>query len=395
MIRLLILVSLAAQLTLANDGSVTVPKYLLNYILECKQQTLKGGATVPVYQTDIDSAGTTSQHVSILDLDELEESLKQNVHSDAVVAHILSQVGEAVTTSEGQGGPQSRSDCAIENHIQIEVPPQELDDFNDRVQMLMQQNTFLLLEQINTLFTYKLRSLKDDVEKTIKRKYHSIETKLDAIMEKLGVEVVDVDDVGDDDESSEDTTDFPELATDPAPEPEPEAEPEPEPEAPEPLPEPAPAPEPAPSPSPGPIPVPVPVTELPLEPIGVTTQLTPSSSEDDSSEDEDDQPGVFIRTAQQEQQEHLAAALDDVTSQSEASELAAALDDVTSQSEASKEPKEPSRPVVTHSGFGFLRPIVNRPLHVQRPSSYWRDRLNNRGNMRGSLKRTPEPVYKP
>lgn len=179
MIRLLVLVSLACVASADDSELMSVPTYLMNYILDCKRQSIESGYGVPVYQTNIKQSGT-SQHVSLLDLDELEDSLKQTVHNEAVVKHVLTQVNDAVNTANNN--PKARSDCTVENHIQIAVPPQEIDEFNDRVQMLTQQNNFLLMEQINTLFAFKLRSIKIDLEKLIKRRYNAIENRLDLIM---------------------------------------------------------------------------------------------------------------------------------------------------------------------------------------------------------------------
>lgn len=357
---LLLLVVSLAHIALADDDTMTLSKEMLNYILDCKKQSMAGGYALPVYQTDIDRQGTTSQHVSLLDLEEFEATLKKAVHNDAVVSHVLGQVKDAMTKADI---PQARSDCAIENHIQIEVPPQELDEFNDRVQMLIQQNSFLLLEQINTLFTFKLRSLKQDFERVVKRRYNSIDAKLGLIMEHLGIQTLDEDDEEDVD-MTDDTTEmptesvFPSMGLEPLPEPapEPEAEPEPEPTTLEPIPEPettpAPAPEPEPSAEPEPEPeAAAPVTQLPGKPVNPKPTGNDSSSVESTEDDSDDV--AFIRTAQQPVDPALSA----------------------------------SPPVVTHSGFGFLRPMVSRRRVQSRPSTL-RERFSNRGAMRGS------PVYK-
>ncbi|ROT72668.1 hypothetical protein C7M84_008923 [Penaeus vannamei] len=285
MIRLLVLVSLACVASADDSELMSVPTYLMNYILDCKRQSIESGYGVPVYQTNIKTSGT-SQHVSLLDLDELEDSLKQTVHNEAVVKHVLTQVNDAVNTANNN--PKARSDCTVENHIQIAVPPQEIDEFNDRVQMLTQQNNFLLMEQINTLFAFKLRSIKIDLEKLIKRRYNAIENRLDLIMGALGVE------------------------------PGPPARPQPRARA--------------------------------ERPVDTDTTEDPTSAVE-SSDEAPDAAGPstgFIRTSQQQG---------------------------TSQAQ-----QVPVSPLVSHSGFGFMRPIVSRPTRrkVQRPSNFWRDRLEAR-----------------
>ncbi|XP_047488177.1 uncharacterized protein LOC125038673 [Penaeus chinensis] len=355
MLRLLTLVSLAC-VALADDGELMkVPTYLMNYILDCKRQSIESGYGVPVYQTNIKQSGT-SQHVSLLDLDELEDSLKQSVHNEAVVAHVLTQVNDAVRTATDN--PKSRSDCSVENHIQIAIPPQEIDEFNDRVQMLIQQNSFLLLEQMNTLFAFKLRSLKSDLEKVIKRRYNALESKLDLIMGALGVEMPEEPKPTTDDDVDNPVTEMPEIITDsvfPSLVPQPVPSPEPEPVA---TPGPFPQPEPTVQPAPEPIAEPVTTVQPAPEPFA---EPEPTSRPDPDDDDDDDLD--FTERPDD---------ANDPTSGDESSD-----EDSGSSSGFVRTPQQPAS-VVSHSGFGFMRPIVSRPFtrrKVQRPSSFWRDRL--------------------
>lgn len=351
MLRLLTLVSLAC-VALADDGELMkVPTYLMNYILDCKRQSIESGYGVPVYQTNIKQSGT-SQHVSLLDLDELEDSLKQAVHNEAVVAHVLSQVNDAVKTATDN--PKARSGCTVENHIQIAIPPREMDEFNDRVQMLIQQNSFLLLEQINTLFAFKLRSLKSDMEKVIKRRYNALESKLDLIMGALGVEMPEESKPTTDDDVDNPVTEMPEVITDsvfPSLVPQPDPSPEPEPVAtPGPIPQPEPTVQPVPEPAPEPIAEPEP------------------TSRPDPDDDDDDDLDFTERPDTTE----------DPNSGDQSSDEAP--DSSGSSIGFIRTPQQPASdsPMVSHSGFGFMRPIVSRPFtrrKVQRPSNFWRDRL--------------------
>jgi len=198
-----------AQIT--KDGDVLVPQDTLRVILGCHHdRTVSVGpkAPLPVFHTDIDTeTGTTSQKVALLDTDQLKQSLRGSVHSDEVLDLIIGQLNTVVqeaaaATAAGnpnrlrQDGPFHESnstiddkECTINNNIDISVPAQEVDNFNDRVQMLIQQNSFLLLEQINTLFTYKLRSLREDFEGMVKDRTKKINRKLDAVLKALGAEM--------------------------------------------------------------------------------------------------------------------------------------------------------------------------------------------------------------
>ncbi|KAK8747726.1 hypothetical protein OTU49_016559 [Cherax quadricarinatus] len=246
MIRSLLLV-LVASLVSGDDNVISVPKDVMRFILGCQQQGVGSDFAVPVYQTKIqDTSGTTSQHVSLLDLEELGQSLRKTVQSDEVLGQILGQVKEAVTSSVSG---QARSECSIENHIQIEIPPQELDEFNDKLQLLTHQNHLMLLEQINNLFTYKLRSQRIDLEKLVKRRTNNIISKLNRILTLLGDTVTDgSDNVAIESWAGEAATEYPgtageeelgqpiifpglQEASQPSSEPEPESLSEPEPES--------------------------------------------------------------------------------------------------------------------------------------------------------------------
>lgn len=363
MIRLLVLVSLACVASADDSELMSVPTYLMNYILDCKRQSIESGYGVPVYQTNIKTSGT-SQHVSLLDLDELEDSLKQTVHNEAVVKHVLTQVNDAVNTANNN--PKARSDCTVENHIQIAVPPQEIDEFNDRVQMLTQQNNFLLMEQINTLFAFKLRSIKIDLEKLIKRRYNAIENRLDLIMGALGVEVPEdtkpsPDDEDDDDGDNNAMTEMPEVITDsvfPSPVPQPDPSPEPEPVAtPGPFPQPEPTVQPAPEPAPEPI-----------------SEPEPTSRPDLDDDDDDDDLDSTERPVDTDTTEDPTSAVESSDEAPDAAGPSTGFIRTSQQQGTSQAQQVPVSPLVSHSGFGFMRPIVSRPTRrkVQRPSNFWR-----------------------
>lgn len=196
-----------------EDGGVLVPQETLRFMLGCQRDRALGGSPdvqLPVFHTDIDTkTGTTSQKVALLDTDQLRQSLRSSVHSAEVLDLIIGRLEEVVQGAAAAATPAVGNanslrqeaiygdlntttddrECTINNNIDISVPAQEVDRFNDRVQMLIQQNSFLLLEQINTLFTYKLRSLREDFENMVRERTKKINRKLDAVLEALGTTV--------------------------------------------------------------------------------------------------------------------------------------------------------------------------------------------------------------
>ncbi|CAL4260914.1 unnamed protein product, partial [Meganyctiphanes norvegica] len=188
-----------------DEEQVVVPTDVLRFMLGCQRDAFgdPDAGPLPVYHTDIDTeSGTTSQKVSLLDKDQLREKLSSTMQSDEVVELIIGQLSAQV---HGFASPNNRlrneagifsttndtvstdaGSCTINNNIEVSIPAQEVDSFNDRVQVLIQQNSFLLLEQINTLFTYKLRSLRDDFEDMVKERTKKMNRKLDAVLRALG-----------------------------------------------------------------------------------------------------------------------------------------------------------------------------------------------------------------
>jgi len=186
-----------------DEEQVSVPSDVLRFILGCQRDAFgEPTGPLPVYHTDINTnTGTTSQKVTLLDMDQLRESLKGSVQSEEVLDLIISRLSAAVrgvantnnrvrhdgVNRDSNSTSDSNQGCTINNNIEVSVPAQEVDSFNDRVQMLIQQNSLLLLEQINTLFTYKLRSLREDFENMVQQRNKKINRKLDAILKALDV----------------------------------------------------------------------------------------------------------------------------------------------------------------------------------------------------------------
>lgn len=187
-----------------EDEQIQVPSDVLRFILGCQRDVFGDpDGPLPVYHTDINtSSGTTSQKVTLLDPAQLRQSLKGSVHSEEVLDLIIGQLSAAVKSaainnnrlrndgihsSSSNSTPDNNHGCTVTNNIEVSVPAQEVDDFNDRVQMLIQQNSFLLLEQINTLFTYKLRSLREDFENMVRERTKKMNRKLDAVLKALDV----------------------------------------------------------------------------------------------------------------------------------------------------------------------------------------------------------------
>lgn len=293
---LLLLCLVAAVIHAADDNVVSVPKDLMRFILGCQRLDPSRSAAVPVYSVDIDEkGGTTSQKFGLLKMDELGHALRQTVDNEAVVGEIMAQVQDAVTASASS--LKGRRDCNVENKISIAIPPQEMDQFNDKMQQVEQQNNYLLLEQINNLFTYKLHQQSDSTEKLLKRKLKQIDDKLNIILQVLGKEMA-LDD--NDDASTEappvDTDESPESAavekpgcncrnntkshSDSSGEADAETEPDSEPEPTTPKAEPEPEPEPQPSSEKGSAEV------LEPTPEPATTTTAPSASEPGSQEAE-------------------------------------------------------------------------------------------------------------
>lgn len=220
----LLLACLVAATTAATvDNTVTVPKDLMRFILGCQRVDYSREPAVPVYAVDIDEkSGTTSQKFGMLNMDELSHTLRQTVDSEVVLGQIMEQVEEAVAASS-----KGRGDCNVENKIKIEIPPQQVSQFNDKMQQVTQQNNFLLLEQINNLFTYKLRQQSDALDKIMRRKLKQINDKMDLILQALGKEVETDDTTGDDsDDLTGSSTEAPvvDAQTDQSVQPEPEPE---------------------------------------------------------------------------------------------------------------------------------------------------------------------------
>lgn len=207
-ITFVFLVSIKGQSTQTeNEEPLVVPKPVMSFILGCdKSQSQE--ELIPVYRTDIDAeSGTTSQQVSLLELDELQTSLKVAIESDDVTSHIMDRIRE-----EFNAGPkfnkatyQAESCPPTTNVINIDVPPQELEVFHTRMERVMQQNNNVLMRLINNMISSKFTIVEQNLSKLMTKKSSEIMDKLDKVLSKLGDEkTVGLPNIRNENEDSED-----------------------------------------------------------------------------------------------------------------------------------------------------------------------------------------------
>lgn len=190
----IVVVMMLAGVTYATDTvedeDLVVPQPVMEFIMDCRRSRRQEDL-IPVMRTDIDSdSGTTSQHVTLLELDELQASLKSTIKSDKVAEEIVKQIREEISHS----GPSFRTEnCPPTiNTINITVPPQELVAYNLRLERVMQQNNNVLLGLVNDMITAKFSTLQKSLEQLIEHKTNSISdnlSRMTAILKSAGTDI--------------------------------------------------------------------------------------------------------------------------------------------------------------------------------------------------------------
>lgn len=188
-----ILAAFVLSVTATEDeetGPLQVPRPVMEFIMGCKKRSLsdEDEKLVPVYRTDISAqSGTTSQHVSLLDPDELEASLKSAIVSDKMTEHIMDRVLQKLVPTEGSS-PSYRQECPATNVINIDVPPEELEVFHIRMERVMQQNNNILLGLINDMISTKFTTVQQRLTKLINERMDKLDSKIEAILSRLLVQ---------------------------------------------------------------------------------------------------------------------------------------------------------------------------------------------------------------
>ncbi|KAF2359102.1 hypothetical protein FHG87_010147, partial [Trinorchestia longiramus] len=173
-----------------DETPLIVPKPVMSFIMGCQKSQSREGL-VPVYRTDVSTeSGTTSQQVSLLAMDELQESLRAAIESDDVTRHIMSHIKDEFDA-------KSKPSFSIEscppttNVINIDVPPQELEVFHTRMERVMQQNNNILLGLINNMISSKFSSLEQSLSKVLIDRIDKNREILDLLLAKIAPEATE------------------------------------------------------------------------------------------------------------------------------------------------------------------------------------------------------------
>lgn len=156
-------------LATSSSKVLNVHEDVMSFIMGCdgrfrdSGEPLPRAPKVPIAHTNIDpKTGMEREKVSMVDIPHLKKSLQESVGDDQVVSHILAHVEENLKArNDLPTGPER---CT---NIKIDVPPQKVTGLSEQLQAVVQQNNYQLLEQVNTLFTFKLNSFFKEIEELL------------------------------------------------------------------------------------------------------------------------------------------------------------------------------------------------------------------------------------
>jgi len=186
----------------SETENLSVPKEVMDYILKCgNNEHIEGrNRLFPVHNLEIsDKKGITSHQVQMLGLSTIEDSLQKVFHNAEFAEDLFKQIdkelgvtptfrassGGIPVPSESTGGIPLPSDSTggipflqeydlptvkqapscppTSNIISIDVPPQELEVFHDRMERVTQQNNNLLLETIKHVIHTKISEVERNI----------------------------------------------------------------------------------------------------------------------------------------------------------------------------------------------------------------------------------------
>jgi len=168
-----------------DDDNLSISKDVMNFLMKCKPDEPEityepRNRVVPVHKIEIgDESGIRSHQVQMLGLDNLGDSLQQALHNSEFSGHVLSKLKDA-TSRASASVRQSESCPPTTNIISIDVPPQELQIFHERMERVTQQNNNLLQGLIKHMIDTKL----EDIERNILGQMDHRLTAMAALMEQ-------------------------------------------------------------------------------------------------------------------------------------------------------------------------------------------------------------------
>lgn len=165
-----------------NNDHLSVPKPVLDHILNFNKQYQYEPAeerTVPVYNVEIGGDDQiNSQQIQMLGLRNIDEQLRTVFQSGEVTDHIVSQVEQRASKPSFR---QQESCPPTTNIISVDVPPNELTIFHERMERVTQQNNNVLLRLVNEIVSKHLVELEKRLmaftDQRIDMVHQQIETK--------------------------------------------------------------------------------------------------------------------------------------------------------------------------------------------------------------------------
>ena len=184
---LLALITLTLNDVLATEKeTLNVPYDVMDFIMGCQRSPSlsEKSAQVPFYETNLSpKTGTVSQSVSLLDVEQLEKSLMQSINNDKTVDYIIRTVTQGIAGSSQE--KEFRSGCPVEKSVTVTVPPLDLDEFRERLGVILNQNNLERLEQLNVLLAYKFYTFQKTIEKSIKKRTEKVMDRLESLIKGL------------------------------------------------------------------------------------------------------------------------------------------------------------------------------------------------------------------
>jgi len=168
-----------------TNDHLSVPKPVLDHILNFNKQYQPyeqyepEERTVPVYNVEIGGDDQISaQQIQMLGLRNIDEQLRTVFQSGEVTDHIVSQVEQRASKPSFR---QAESCPPTTNIISVDVPPNELTIFHERMERVTQQNNNILLRMVNEIVSKHLAEIEKKLmaftDNRIDMVHQQIETK--------------------------------------------------------------------------------------------------------------------------------------------------------------------------------------------------------------------------
>jgi len=179
-----------------NDNYLSVPKDVFDHILKCQHVEVDEKPTpqfrkVPVHNIEIGGDDSVrSENIQMLDIRSLEDKLGSVFTPGDYRDHVISQVHARTSAFADPSFRQKDSCPPTTNIIKIDVPPNELVIFHEKIERATQLNNNVLMSLFHQVLSHRFRDLEKNLKAYIDKRDVDLQESIKKTLQELSMKEV-------------------------------------------------------------------------------------------------------------------------------------------------------------------------------------------------------------